>query len=83
LATSGHCALHDADPDSACLDALTRAPVRHEHGFVDVRAQVRARWLEVADEALTAHRRPLGMVSIDMLLDACPEGALAMSPTRA
>lgn len=74
--------LHDADPDSACLEALTSAPVLQKHGFADVRAQMRARWLEAAEEALGAHRVTVGAVRIELLLDAGPDGVLATFAAR-
>jgi uncharacterized protein YbaP (TraB family) len=75
-------ALHDTDPDSACIEALIGAPVLQKHGLVDVHAQMRARWLEAADEALSAHRTTVGAVPIEVLLDAGPDGVLATFAAR-
>lgn len=74
--------LHDTDPASACIMALTSAPVLQEQGLADVRAQVRARWLEAAEQALDAHHTTVGAVPIEMLLDAGPEGVLATFVAR-
>ncbi len=75
-------ALHDTDPASACIKALTSAPVLQKHGLSDVRAQMRARWLEVAEEALAAHRTTVGAVPIELLLDAGPDGILSTFAAR-
>jgi uncharacterized protein YbaP (TraB family) len=74
--------LHDSDPASACIAALTSAPVLQKNGLADVRAQTRARWLEAAEEALGAHRTTVGTVPIELLLDAGPDGILATFATR-
>jgi uncharacterized protein YbaP (TraB family) len=75
-------ALHDSDPDSACIQALASAPVLQKNGLADVRAQTRARWLEAAEEALGAHRTTVGTVPIELLLDAGPDGVLATFAAR-
>jgi uncharacterized protein YbaP (TraB family) len=74
--------LHDTDPDSACIAALTSAPVLQKNGLADARVQMRARWLEAAEEALSAHRTTVGAVPIDLLLDAGPDGVLARFAAR-
>jgi uncharacterized protein YbaP (TraB family) len=75
-------ALHDTDPDSACIEALIGAPVLEKHGLVDVHARMRARWLEAAEEALSAHRTTVGALPIEMLLDAGPNGVLTTLAAR-
>jgi uncharacterized protein YbaP (TraB family) len=74
--------LHDSDPASACLKALTSAPVLRNQGLHDVYAQTRARWLEAAEEALSTHRRTVGAVPIELLIDTGPDGALAAFAAR-
>jgi hypothetical protein len=74
--------LHDTDPDSACINALSSAPVLQKQGLADVRAQMRARWLEAAEQALGAHRVTVGTVRIELLLDAGPDGVLATLAAR-
>jgi uncharacterized protein YbaP (TraB family) len=74
--------LHDTDPGSACIEALTSAPVLQKHGLADVRAQMRVRWLEAAEEALSAHRTTVGAVPIAMLLDGGRDGVLAIFAAR-
>lgn len=75
-------ALHDSNPASACLQALTSAPVLQENGLDDVRAQMRASWLAAAEEALASHRSTVGAVPIDLLLDSGPDGVLATFTAR-
>jgi uncharacterized protein YbaP (TraB family) len=74
--------LHDTNPDSACLEALTNAPVLQKLGLADARAKARERWLEAAEQALGAHRVTVGAVPIDLLLDAGPDGVLATFSAR-
>lgn len=74
--------LHDTDPASACIKALTSAPVLQQHGLADVRSKMRARWLDAAEQALGAHHTTVGAVPIEMLLDAGPDGVLATFAAR-
>lgn len=74
--------LHDTDPGSACINALTSAPVLQKHGLADARSKTRARWLEAAEQALDTHRTTVGAVPIEMLLDAGPDGVLAAFSAR-
>lgn len=74
--------LHGSDPASACLEALSRAPLLQQHGFADVRGRMRARWLEAVDDALSTHRTTVGAVPIEMLLDVGSEGVLAAFAAR-
>lgn len=74
--------LHDTDPDSACLEALTSAPMLQKQGLTDARAQMRARWIEAAEEALSAHRVTVGAVPIRLLLDPGADGVLEAFAAR-
>ncbi|MCG6117979.1 MAG: TraB/GumN family protein [Aquimonas sp.] len=75
-------ALHDSDPASACIGALTSAPVLQQFGLDDVRAKSLVSWLEAAEQALAAHRTTVSAVSIGLLLDTAPDGLLATLEAR-
>lgn len=72
--------LHDTDPESACLDVLIGALM--QRGSDELRAQIQARWLEVAERTLVTHRTTVSVVPIRLLLDIRPEGALAWLTSR-
>lgn len=75
-------ALHDSDPASACIGALTRAPMLQKYGLDDIRAKSLASWLVAAEEALATHRTTVSAMSIGLLLDADSDGLLATLEAR-
>lgn len=72
--------LHDTDPESACLNVLVGAFLQRESD--EMRAQIQAHWLEVAEQTLATHRTTVSVVPISLLLDASPDGALAWLVSR-
>ena len=75
-------ALHDSDPASACISALTSAPMLQKYGLDDVRAKSLASWLEAAEQALATHRSTVSAVPIGLLLDSEADGLLATFAAR-
>ena len=73
-------ALHDSDPASACIAALTDSPVLRQRGVEDVRAQVQALWVDAAEGVLGERRTTVGVVPIAWLL--ADDGVLATLAAR-
>lgn len=67
--------LSEADPDSACIEALLSASALQKRGLDDLPGKKRTAWLAAAEQALREHRVSIGLLPISELLE--PGGYLA------
>lgn len=72
--------LHEADPESACLDAVLGAAALQKRGLDDLPGKQRRAWLAAAEQALDEHRISIGLLPISELLK--PDGYLADLASR-
>jgi hypothetical protein len=72
--------LREADPASACIDAVLSASALQKRGLDDFAGQQRTVWLAAAEQALGEHRISIGLLPISELLK--PDGYLADLASR-
>ena len=72
--------LHEADPESACLDAVMSASALQKRGLDDLPGKQRKAWLASAEQALVEHRISIGLLPMAELLK--PDGYLADLASR-
>lgn len=72
--------LHEADPESACFDAVMSASALQKRGLDDLPGKQRKAWLAAAEQALGEYRISIGLLPISELLK--PDGYLADLSSR-
>ncbi|PZO08030.1 MAG: TraB/GumN family protein [Lysobacteraceae bacterium] len=72
--------LHEADPESACLDAVLSASALQKRGLDELPGKKRKVWLAAAEQALDEHRISIGLLPISELLK--PDGYLSDLASR-
>lgn len=72
--------LHEADPESACLDAVLGATALQKRGLDDLPDKKRQAWLAAVEKVLDEHRISVGLLPISELLK--PDGYLSDLASR-